>query len=289
MIATWKIKEVEELENRIKNAKVIGLVKISGIPSRQFQKIRMKLKNKATIRVTKNSLMRRALEKANMKNLCDYIEGSMGLIFTELDPFKLNKILEESRESAPAKNGDIAPDDIIVPKGETSLPPGPIIGELQNAGIKAKIDSGKIVVMEDSVLVKKGERIPRNIASVLTRLGIEPMEIGLELSAVYDNGIIYTSDILHIDIDKTIKNLQNAYLNAFNLSLNSGIYNKTVIKVMLSRAFTECVNLSINANIFNKESIKILLAKANIQMLSLTSHINTKDTTKETKDTTDNR
>ena len=35
--------------------------------------------------------------------------------------------------------GDIAPVDIIVPAGDTGIPPGPAIGTLTKAGIKASI------------------------------------------------------------------------------------------------------------------------------------------------------
>jgi len=273
MVAKWKFEEIEELTKKISESKVIALVNISGIPSRQFQLMRKLLKEKAELKVSRNNMIKRSFEKAGIKDLEKHIQGSMGLIFTDLNPFKLNKILKSSRISAPAKAGSIAPKDIVVPSGDTSLSAGPIIGDLQKVGIKAQIKEGKIIVMEDSLAVKGGEKISQDLANVLTRLGVEPMEIGLNLNAAYEEGVIYTSDILDIDETKTISDLQTSYRNALNLALNSGIYNSVTIKYLLNEAFANAMNLAINAEIPTKETIKFLLSKANREMLSLTSRI----------------
>lgn len=273
MVATWKIKEVENLAERISKSKVIGLVDISGIPSRQFQRMRKGLRGKAEIKVTKNSIMKRAFEKTKLKDLGGYIQGSMGIVFTDLDPFKLNKLMRSTKTTAPAKSGSIANKDIVVPAGDTPFKPGPIIGELQRVGIKAKIEGGKIVVTEDSPVVREGGIISADLANVLTRLGIEPMEIGLEINAAYENGIIYTREILEIDEEKTIANLKNAYQRALNLALNAKIYNSVTINLFLRKAFSDAISLAINAEIINKETIGFMLSKANMQMLSLASRI----------------
>ena len=273
MVARWKFEEVKELTKRISRSKVIALVNIGGIPSRQLQLMRKRLKGKAELRVGKNNLIKMSFERAGIKDLDKHVRGSVGLIFTDLDPFKLNKILKSSRVSAPAKAGSIAPKDIVVPSGDTSLPAGPIIGDLQRLGIKARIQEGRIIVTEDSLVVRKGEEISRDMAGVLTRLGIEPIEIGLELNAAYEDGVIYTSDILDIDETKTISDLQSSYRDALNLALNSGIYNSVTIKYLLNDAFNSAINLTINAEIPTRETIRFLLSKANREMLSLKSRI----------------
>jgi large subunit ribosomal protein L10 len=273
MVAKWKLKEIEELTEKVSKSKVIGLVSIGGIPSRQFQVMRKRLRGTADLRVGRNSLIKRSFEKAGVKNLDKHIQGSMGLIFTDLNPFKLNKILESNRISAPAKEGSVAPKDIIVPAGDTSLAAGPIIGDLQKAKIKAQIKGGKIVVVEDSLVVKEGERFSSDQANVLTRLGIEPMEMGLNLNAVYEGGVIYTSDILNIDETKTISDIQTTYKRALNLALNSRVYNNVTIKYLLNDAFGNALNLALNAEILNRETVGYLLSKANREMHSLASRI----------------
>ncbi len=273
MVATWKPEKVKELEKEIKNSPVVGLVNIEGMPSSQFQKIRGKLVDKAEITVTKNKLIERALKKSGKKDLIEYLDGPTALILTKLNPFKLNKILEENKGTASAKKGDKAPYDIIAQKGETPLPAGPVIGELQQAGVKARIDAGKIMINEDSLIAKEGDTISEQAATVMNRLDIKPMEIGLNLRAAWEDGTTYTKDILHIDEQETLGNMKAAYLNAFNLSMNSGIVNKTVITPMLLKAQTNALNLAINQQILNKETIKQFISKANNQMLALSSQI----------------
>lgn len=272
MVATWKIKEVDNLAGKISKSRVVGLVNINGIPSRQFQQIRKGLKETAELKVTRNSILKRTFEKAEV-NLGEYVQGQTGIIFTNLDPFKLNKLMVATKTTVPAKPGSIANKDIVIPAGDTPFKPGPIIGELQKAGIKAKIEGGRIVVTEDSLVVREGEVISADLANVLGRLGIEPMEICPEISAVYEDGIIYTGDVLRIDEEKTITDLQNAYQQSLNLALNAEVYNSITVNLFLRKAFSDAISLAVNTEVINKESIGFLLSKANMQMQSLASRI----------------
>lgn len=273
MVAAWKLKEIEKLTKGISDSKVVGLVDINGIPSKQFQIMRKNLAGKAEVRVSRNRLIKRSFEKAEIKDLDAHIVGSMGLILTDLNPFKLNKILKDCRISAPARGGSKAPKDITVPEGETALPAGPIIGDLQKVGVKAQIREGKIFVTADSLVVKEGDVISTELAMVLTRLGIEPMEIGLKLNAAYEAGLIYTQEVLSIDETQIIEKTKTAHVNALNLALNANIYNRETISYLLSDASRKALNLAVNAEVLNKETIKLLLSKAYGEMLSLASKV----------------
>lgn len=269
MVATWKKKTVENLVKEINSAKTIALVGITNIPSKQFQQIRKKLKGDINLKIIKNNIIKLALEKANIKNLAEHIKGPNGLVTTNLSPFKLSKLINACRTKAPAKAGSIAPCDIIVPKGDTPFPAGPVIGDIQKAGIKAKIQGGKIVVTEDSLVIKNGDAVPAETAGILARLGITPFEIGLELSAAHENGIIYTGGVLSIDEKSTKTNIVKAYKNAFNLAFNANIYTKETVKLLVLKAYFEALNLAYNAEIMTEETIEFYLAKANIQANTL--------------------
>lgn len=126
-IAEWKKDEVKELKDLIADAKVVGVVNLLNIPARQLQEMRKSLKGKATLRLSKINLMNLALEdcndeKADIIGLSEFMEGQPALICTDMNPFKLYKILEDSKTSAPAKAGAIANDDIIIPAGDTGFP-----------------------------------------------------------------------------------------------------------------------------------------------------------------------
>jgi len=271
MVATAKKKTVERLAKDIQAAKTTAVVSITNIPSKQFQQIRKKLSSDVKLRIIKNSLTRLALEKAGVKNLADHVNGPTGLITTGLNPFKLSKLINSCKTKAPAKAGSISPYDIVVPKGDTPFPAGPVIGDIQKAGIKAKIQGGKIVVTENSLVVKAGSVVPAEAAGILARLGITPMEIGLGLRAAIEDGVVYAGDVLNMNDDMVKARIAQAYRNAFNLAFNAGVYTRDTIKLQLQKAHMDAISLSYNAEIVNKETISYFLAKANAEAKALSA------------------
>lgn len=277
-VAEWKKEEVKELKSLIDSHEVIGIVDLLNIPARQLQKMRQSLNEKATIRMSKKNLMDLAFEdsnnnKENITDLSQYMKGQPAIVFTNMNPFKLFKILEDNKTAAPAKAGNIATSDIIVPAGDTGFEPGPLLGELQQVGIPAKIDKGKIVVEKDHVVVKEGEPVSKDVASMLTRLDINPMEVGIDLKAAYEDQSVYTSDLLTIDEEKTLADVQSAFSQAFNLSVNAEIPTKKTIVAIIQNANTKSINLAMGASILTSETTEPLIALANAQMLALASQI----------------
>lgn len=281
-VATWKKEEVANLKELMDSYDVIAMVDLAEIPARQLQKMRKSLKDKAILKMSKKTLISLALndcnnKKQNIIELADYMDGQPALIFTEMNPFKLYKILEDSKTPAPAKAGSTAEGEILIPEGDTGFPPGPFLGELQQVGIPAKIDKGKIVVSEDYVAVEPGEKVSAKLAAVLARLDINPMEVGINLNAAYEDETLYTSDILAIDEEETFANISNAYRRAFNLSVNAVIYTKETISTIIGNAANKSVNLAVEASIINSKTSEILLAQAQAQMLALASEVSSKN------------
>ena len=277
-VAEWKKEEVNELKGLIDSAEVVGIVNLLNIPAKQLQEMRKTLSGKATIRLSKINLMKLALEdcvneKANITELSDYMEGQPALVCTDMNPFRLYKILEDSKTSAPAKPGAIAPEDIVVPAGDTGFPPGPFLGDLQQIGVPAKIDKGKIVVQKDTTVVEAGEPVPRDVASALTRMDIKPMEVGMDLKAVYEDGSIFKADVLAIDEEETLADIQNAFTRAFNLSVFSAFPTSETISTIISTAHSKAYNVAIEAAIPTGKTSDMLIALANAKMLALAGEL----------------
>ncbi|MCC7564402.1 MAG: 50S ribosomal protein L10 [Methanobacterium sp.] len=273
-VAEWKKEEVKELKDLIESHPVVAMADLSDIPAPQLQKMRQSLRGSAKLKMSRKTLMDLALNdsgKTKVEALSNHMDGQPALIFTEMNPFKLYKILEGSKTPAPARAGSIALDDIVVPKGDTGFMPGPILGELQKIGIPAKIEKGKIVITEDKTIVAEGEEISRDVASMLTRLDIYPMEVGIDLKAAYEDETIYTSDILTIDDEQTLSDIQKAYTQAINLSVNAVVFNSASTPALISKAAGEALNLAFNAEVLTSKTTDLLLAKAYSQMLALAS------------------
>ena len=275
-VADWKKEKVADLENLTNSHEIVGIVNLADIPAPQLQTMRKSLSGKAILKMSRKNFIKIALEnvgKENIEGLADYLEGQPAMVFTAMNPFKLFKILEDSKTEAPAKAGAIAPADIVVPAGDTSFPPGPILGELQQAGIPAKIDKGSIVVQEDAVVVEEGEPVPKNVADVLTKLEIYPMEVGIDLLAVYEDNTIYTADVLKIDEEETKTSIASAYQSAINLSVFAGILNSESAPLLIQKAARDAMNLAINANILTSKTTDQILSKAYAQMLAIASQL----------------
>ncbi|MGZ7066864.1 MAG: 50S ribosomal protein L10 [Methanobacterium sp.] len=279
-VAQWKKEEVEDIKELISSHEVVAMANLADIPAPQLQKMRRNLKDTTTIKMSRKTLMSLALgesEKNNIDALNDHMEGQPALIFTNMNPFKLYKILEDSKTAAPAKAGSIAIADIVVPKGATAFKPGPILGELQKVGIPAKIEKGKIVITKDKVIVAEGEAVPRDVAGILTRLEIEPMEVGIDLIAAYEDESVYTSDLLTLDTEKTLSDIQKAFSQALNLSVNASIYTKEAMPLIIQNAVSKSMNLALNAEILTSKTTDLLLSKAYSQMLALASDLLSKN------------
>lgn len=268
---------VKEFQELTKKYPIIGAVNMEGLPTPQLQAMRASLRQTdVVLKMTKKRMLKIILEssgKDGLEKLVPYLKGHPALIFTKENPFKLFKTLEKSKSPAPAKAGQIAPKDIIVPAGPTGFAPGPIIGELGQIGIKAGIEGGKVAIKQDSVVVKEGQVVKANVAAILQRLKIEPMEIGLDLVAVYENGEIFKQDLLRIDEKQYIANICQAHTWSFNLSIEAGIINKENIEFMLQKAFNDSRAVAIEQTIMNKDVVDAILSKAEREMLSVQSQI----------------
>jgi large subunit ribosomal protein L10 len=271
-IPQWKKDEVEAIKELIKEYPIMGVIGIGGIPAKQLQKMRRDLKGKAVLKVARNTLIKRALEQSSeVKEMEEYVDVQTALVFTEQNPFKLFKTLEKSKSPSPIKAGAIAPRDIIVEKGPTSFPPGPILGDMQAAGIPAAIDGGKVVIRETKAVAKEGEAVSQKLAAMLTRLEIYPMEVGLDLRAAFENGMIFTPDVLAIDEDKYFSDIVLAAQQAFNTSVFAAYPTGENIKTLIAKATTESRNLGVNAVVLEPGIVDMLLGKAQSEMLSVAS------------------
>jgi len=77
------------------------------------------------------------------------------------------------------------------------------------------------MVTEDSKVLEEGEVVDDDLANVLTELGIEPKEVGLDLKGVYSEGVLFEPDELEIDVDEYEADIRSAAAAARNLSVNA--------------------------------------------------------------------
>jgi large subunit ribosomal protein L10 len=270
-LPAWKKDEIEEIKKNAKKYTLVGLVDMYGIPAAQVQQIRRNLRGKAVIRVTRNTLIEHALGEIGGKvtGLSKYVSGHSAMIFTNDNPFRLFKQLEKTKTKMAAKAGETAPQDIVVEKGPTSFKPGPIVGELQQAGIPAAIEGGKVKIRETRTIVKKGAVISHKVADVMIKLDIKPMDVGLALQAAFYEGDVYEPSVLAIDETAILAQIQLAGQQAFNLSVNAAIPTRDTIAPILIKAVREARGLAVEACIYEKDVVDAIIGKAQKESIAL--------------------
>lgn len=260
----WKRNEVEAIKKQVKEHKALGLVDLHGIPATQLQQIRADLRGIADLKMTRNTLIEHAIIElgGEIGEVKSFINGQSALLFTNVNPFKLYKLLEKTKTKMAAKPGEIAPEDIVVEKGPTSFKPGPIVGELQQAGIPAAIQGGKVQIKETKTVVKKGGVINAKQADVLAKLGVKPMDVGLVIQVVFYQGSVFEPDVLNVDEAAILAQVGLAAAQAFNLSVNAAIPTAETIGAILTKAEREARSLGVEAPVYAKEIVGAIIGKA---------------------------
>lgn len=241
-----KVKEVEKLAEKIKGSRSVLVVGTKGLPSKQFQDIRKKIRKNAEIFIARTNIINRGIDKASVgaKKLEPYIKENTAIVFSQLDPFELSAILSENKTSAAAKVGDVVNEDINIEPGPTDLVPGPVISELGALGLKIAVEDGKISIKQAKVIVKAGEAVNPEAASLMQKLDIKPMSIGLIPIVAYDNETkeIYTE--IKIDKEGTLSELKIGLNKALGLAIKLGYICKDTLSYILSKANAEYNKLS---------------------------------------------
>ncbi|MFD1585479.1 50S ribosomal protein L10 [Halorientalis brevis] len=274
-IPQWKKEEVDDLVETLGEYDSVGIVDITGIPSRQLQKMRANLHGTAELRVSRNTLMHRALDEVQdgLEDLEQYIGGQVGLIGTNDNPFALYKQLEASKTAAPINAGEVAPNDIVIPEGDTGMDPGQFVGELQAVGAEARIQEGSIQVMADSTVLEAGETVDDQLANVLGELGIEPKEVGLDLRAVFADGVLFEPEELELDVEEYQADIEAAVAGARNLSINAVYPTAQTVSALLGKGAGEAKSVGLQAAIEDEELMPDLISKADGQVRALAAQI----------------
>lgn len=276
-----KEKQAQELTALIKDYKSFGVANLTKVRAAQIQEIKKKLRGKVYTKVIKNTIIRRAIAETKDKTGIDKIEphlkGSNVLMLTNLNPFKLALLLEQSKVKIGAKTGDIAAIDVIVPAGNTGMAPGPIISQLGAVGLATRIESGSVWINKDTQVAKKGDVINERLVSVLSKLGIKPVEAGIAIKAMYDDGTVFTGAQLHLDLDAYRRDFTTANTYAFNLSMFTGYPAQEIMPFMLQKAHFDAYSLSLFSGFPTKENIQDLIRKAHSETQSLSGAIGKKD------------
>jgi large subunit ribosomal protein L10 len=255
-----------ELQELPKNYDVIALSKMTGVRATQLMTIRKKFRDNIKILVIKNKVAQRAFEKITsiqgLANLSKELEGQCALMFTNINAFKLNLILNQNKIFLPAKGGDIATKQIIIPAGNTGISPGPVLSEFKEANVPTKIDQGSIWVTKDTVTTRPGNVISPKLASLMSKLNIKPIEAGIAVNSAIAEGLLFEESDLKIDLKEYRKEFERSFRDAIALSIEAGYITTETVKPLLVRAQHDAVALAAESGYMSSDTAEFVLRRA---------------------------
>lgn len=245
---------------------VIALSKMTKVRATQLMAIRKKFRSDIKIRIIKNRVAIRAFEKVKgvtgIDQLSKQLEGQCALMFTNISPFKLNLVFAQNKVFLAAKGGDIASKDITVPAGNTGIAPGPVLSEFKVANVATKIDQGTIWVAKDTVVARPGDVISVQLASLLSKLNVKPIEAGIAINFAVAEGLIFKEQDLRINLEEYRNELVRSFQQALALATEAGYMVPETVKPLLVKAQQQARSVATEAGYVTPETADFVLPRA---------------------------
>ncbi|CDP06275.1 unnamed protein product [Coffea canephora] len=173
----------------------------------------------------KNTMMKRSIRVHAEKtgngaflNLIPLLVGNVGLIFTKGDLKEISEEVSKYKVGAPARAGLIAAVDVVVPPGNTGPDPSQT-SFFQVLNIPTNINKGTVEIITAVELIKNGDKDGSSESALLSKLGIRPFSYGLIVPSVFDNGSVFSPDVLNLTEDDVVEKFSLGLSMATSLAL----------------------------------------------------------------------
>lgn len=223
---TWKANYFMKMIALLDEYPKCFLVGADNVSSKQMQQIRMSMRGYGVVLMGKNTMMRKAIRghmnnNPDLERLLPHIRGNIGFVFTNGDLIEVRDRLLENKVAAPARAGAISPVDVIVPAQNTGLGPEKT-SFFQALAIPTKISRGTIEIINDVKLLKPGDKVGASESTLLNMLKISPFTYGLEIEQVYDQGTVFSPEVLDITDDDIRNKFMEGVRNVASVCLQIG-------------------------------------------------------------------
>jgi large subunit ribosomal protein LP0 len=250
---TWKTNYFTKMGQFLQEYPRMFMVSADNVGSLQMQQIRIALRGKAEVLMGKNTMMRKVIRghipnNPALEKILPHIVGNVGFVFTSEDLLEIRDILLSNKKEAPAKAGAIAPLDVHVEKQNTGMGPEKT-SFFQALAIPTKITKGTIEILNDIHLIKKDEKVGASEAALLGMLKIKPFHYGLVCNTVYDEGSVYSPDVLDIKPEDLRKQFCDGVANITAVSLAIGYPTVSSVPHLVVNGFKNLAAVCLEADI----------------------------------------
>src|SRR5579875_2594308 len=270
----------QELQELPTKYNVIALSKITKVRATQLMALRKKFRNEIKIRIIKNKVAIRAFEKvkgvAGLESLSKELEGQCALMFTNISPFKLNLIFDQNKVFLPAKGGDVGTKEIVIPAGNTGITPGPVLSEFKAANVPTRIDQGSIWVSKDTVVAKPGDVISQNLASLMSKLNIKPIEAGIAVNFAVSESLLFREKDLKVNLQEYKEELVRSFQQALTLATEAGYITAETIRPLIAKAHQQATALAAESGYLTAETAGLVLPRAQAKAQAVANEVKKK-------------
>jgi len=247
-----------DLINKYNQILIVGA---DNVGSNHMQAIRKSLRGKAEILMGKNTMIRKAIKGQLEKNpglevLQHWVRGNVGFVFTSADLKEVRDLVSNNKLSAGARVGSLAPTDVFLPAGNTSMDPSQT-NFMQALNISTRINKGTIEIINQVHLIKKGEKVGSSEATLLQKLDIKPFFYGLLPLKVYKDGSVFEPSVLDVTDDDIITKFSFGVRQLAALSLQIHVPTIAAVPHYFATAYKNILAVSIATDYTFKRAEKI--------------------------------
>jgi large subunit ribosomal protein L10 len=277
-VVSWKKDTVADLESLLKSGDTLAIIDIHGVPAGAMLGMRASLRKDMNIQVAKKRLMSIAWERLGLAaaDLDAMFEGVVqpALVSSAtLNSFEIFTELKKTEAGRAAKEGDVAPHQIVVEKMDTGMPPGPIVGELNSVGIPAKITGGSVQIQKRTVVLEAGDVFEGDMGMMLSKIGINPIVTGLRLCGTLEGGTRFQPSTLDIDYEQFETDLISYAAGAFNLACNITWFTSQTMPTILAKASREAMAVALEAAITTADTMPHLVGRAHSSAMGVAGQL----------------
>jgi large subunit ribosomal protein LP0 len=241
----------------------IMFIGCDNVTSRQFNKMRIEMRpgNDAlpftgNILMGKNTMMVKVLKqrtdedpddqlkKEQYQTIKELLKLNVGMIFLDGDLQDVKKMVKDNVVQAPAKVGQTAPCDVVIPQGNTGLEPGQT-SFFQALNIHTKITKGTIEILNDTRVVVENERVGHSAATLLKKMKMNPFFWGLKIVHVFDQGSFYPPQVLNMTDYEKEQKLGHGISTVIALCLSLGWTTEASFPHVMMNGFKNCLAISL--------------------------------------------
>lgn len=269
-----KRRVVDEVKGYLSAYRTLALLDATGMPARFGVYIRRRLEGIGVVKMIKGRLLQLAMKELNLKNvdsLSKYLTGQQIAVFTNLNCFEIALTLSKISMPVKARIGEKIDSEIRVPPMKTDLRPGPIMSLFGKLKVPIQVRDGVIWIAREAVIARPGDVVTPELASVFDRLGIEPKFVKPVIKAVYEDGLVLSSNELVVDVESVRRDMGRGIADAFNLASELALPYPDVIKISIAKAYNRALRLAAESVFISRETVQPIFSLALSRALAIAS------------------